>query len=900
ATRNASDAPPAEESADAAKLAGTAANLADVLVSTPGSLDSTADPSAQRITDDPEHVDRLGLSDPDKPDQLDYEMFANLAQAAYSADPNNGFVDYEEARASLGLSARQGFHIRAWPNLDEVRRELELGQRFNSSLRIGYVGDVTTYTEETLHPGPGDVSLGTGPYKIRVCVMIMNDAGEVTDGSGTPDAVLRINEAPAVYNTVPATANLPGATYELPLAPNTAVMVNGVSKNIHCRSFTGLASGGGYFYGQGQVLNNGGTTWQPARYNDGGGATPITNFANIYDYSGQLFTPTISDDDARNTLADGHINLQSAERTVVTLFKIGNSCVPICSNAGSTGGAPLFATAPRCEATTLPTSDYGAASPANKLFKIGWDVTNIGVQPTQFHAKFTITPTGGQPQVVDYANTYLLGTNALQELRAWIPAKTNDYCNVGATVKMELWDAVGVQLTPAGGVTSTLPAIAASPPAAPRTFSSTFPPYTLYLDTMEAWYRTGTMPRFQYGGNSISSATGATIELYNIDSNLVPTSIAHAAESVPLPSGTTYKTYALTGAPLPAGSYVAVLKIYNGGTVTATSLEKVLVADNVPGYEPVDITIPTQAYQYPASDMQKTEVDYFDDLFENFCPFYADGQGNSPLDFPGATQAEKNAAQASYHTTRCQGQVRPTGHVGSVLADSQATLNANLPTLLAVEGGHTKWIDVLVIGSGVDHGSLAAHVVQDAIGPWVAQGGHLIVFGSNSQQVTWLQPLFTGVLTNPAGGPLSTPDLDHPLLRVPYVIDPTSYGNAPPALWSLAGTPAGVFATVAPGPANQPGTSALSVSDPGTFQKGRVILAAYQPANLHPAGPQRDAEAKHLITNLVLIGYQDLFLDYGPPLPDQANVIPGVRSSLIDHPQLGIVPITLVVYVFDT
>ncbi|MFO1533382.1 MAG: hypothetical protein ABR562_06775, partial [Thermoplasmatota archaeon] len=58
-------------------------------------------------------------------------------------------------------------------------------------------------------------------------------------------------------------------------------------------------------------------------------------------------------------------------------------------------------------------------------------------------------------------------------------------------------------------------------------------------------------------------------------------------------------------------------------------------------------------------------------------------------------------------------------------------------------------------------------------------------------------------------------------------------------------------------------------------------------------------EGLKLVNNLLMLGYRDLFLDYGPALPAQANVEPAISRVHIQHPQFD-EPILLdvAVYVF--
>lgn len=93
-------------------------------------------------------VERLGIGaepcatlDQRLPGNLSYDKITNLQRATIEADDANGRLDYEEARASLGLDeANLDFHIRTQPVLTSIRTLLETGYQ-DPNLKPMYIGD---------------------------------------------------------------------------------------------------------------------------------------------------------------------------------------------------------------------------------------------------------------------------------------------------------------------------------------------------------------------------------------------------------------------------------------------------------------------------------------------------------------------------------------------------------------------------------------------------------------------------------------------------------------------------------------------------------------------------------------------------------------------------------------
>lgn len=75
---------------------------------------------------------------------LSFEKMQNLGSALYTADPDNGLLDYPEARSSLGLDdSPNNLHLRSWPVLADVAEILETGRR-DPNERVAYIGAYET------------------------------------------------------------------------------------------------------------------------------------------------------------------------------------------------------------------------------------------------------------------------------------------------------------------------------------------------------------------------------------------------------------------------------------------------------------------------------------------------------------------------------------------------------------------------------------------------------------------------------------------------------------------------------------------------------------------------------------------------------------------------------------
>jgi hypothetical protein len=143
-----------EDSLDDTLLRQRANDLSRFLVSSSGHESATGNADWTVAPDD---LGRLGLLSGDGV-ALSYDKFDNLRRApAKDSTGGDGFVNYPEARTSLGLEDEAlDFHIRAFPNLKSVEEKLRTGYK-DPFMKVTYIGDQVTGSGGGGSPGAGIV-----------------------------------------------------------------------------------------------------------------------------------------------------------------------------------------------------------------------------------------------------------------------------------------------------------------------------------------------------------------------------------------------------------------------------------------------------------------------------------------------------------------------------------------------------------------------------------------------------------------------------------------------------------------------------------------------------------------------------------------------------------------------
>lgn len=218
---------------------------------------------------------------------------------------------------------------------------------------------------------------------------------------------------------------------------------------------------------------------------------------------------------------------------------------------------------------------------------------------------------------------------------------------------------------------------------------------------------------------------------------------------------------------------------------------------------------------------------------------------------------------ASFTVNYVPGTLPPAGEA----SDLQKALDASSTPIVTVTSGPFPTLpsscapgtpgvpDIVVVGTGYN-GAASGNLRT-----WIECGGTLILLPSSSCCATEI----AGPLPEDSG-PLRQTDGQHPALNVPNVLAPSSYVAASGSWPAMDG-----FTTVA-GRANAP---LLQVSDAGAYGSGTVILVGVAPTSVDGA-TATDAEGIRLFQNLLLRHFHELYLDWGPPIPDSSDAAPSV------------------------
>ncbi|MHB8633414.1 MAG: hypothetical protein ACYDBQ_05520 [Thermoplasmatota archaeon] len=510
---------------------------------------------------------------------------------------------------------------------------------------------------------------------------------------------------------------------------------------------------------------------------------------------------------------------------------------------------------------STPTCTAGAVD-GIRTYTLYANVTNGGGAATLFSGTFQVTAEGQTLLAARPADAFPVASGATAAFRLSLPA-VESYCDAGAVISFNLtspgrtWGVTRATLM--ADITPT---------------SGSVPPYDMRADA-NASYLSGHAVPVTLSAPGATHPSSAYIGL-----EVLARSGTALFSSVPVTHLVDSSTYPYSGIPstLAAGNYTLHIWGYlNPGHTTP-------VAE---AWQPLSIVAAPAAPFSGASVgsgnatlSAQGEASLLEGLVQGFCPYYAGSTTSSPL--PGVAP----------YSLRCG------ALPGGVYADGQGL--GSLPVALAVGPDplhpgnlHPLHVDALVVGSDVNHTLLSAPALQGAIGNWTRAGGQLMVFGSSPADSSWLKPLFaTAVLSS--GGGLTTPDVDNPMLHTPYDLAVPSY-QAPANAWQVAAAQRSQITQVVQ---DQAGNDLLAVSDPGSLGMGRVVLTEWTPGHLLAQNVTNAVEARHLAANLVLGCYQDLFLDYGPPLPVDVQVEPAVGLGTVQDPVLGQVTVHYVVYVF--
>lgn len=175
---------------------------------------------------------------------------------------------------------------------------------------------------------------------IRVCKVILDGSGAITDGALVPGANFSVDfydpGTQAEYNYTdiyPATGVPSRASFTTPLTLNTKIsgLPDGPGaggNNAQCIPYTVAISGtygvASYFYKQETYPS--GSVWLPPRYNDGNNATPSMD--NFFEYDSKLVDGVSGNGWPRELNADANITLDPNEKRDLILLNQYNATAP--------------------------------------------------------------------------------------------------------------------------------------------------------------------------------------------------------------------------------------------------------------------------------------------------------------------------------------------------------------------------------------------------------------------------------------------------------------------------------------------------------------------------------------------------------------------------------------------
>jgi hypothetical protein len=587
----------------------------------------------------------------------------------------------------------------------------------------------------------------------------------------------------------------------------------------------------------------------------------------------------------------------------------------------------LGVTAPTCavsnDVTVTPTNTPPQGNPTGyaQNYRLQTTVTNGGSTTTQFTALFEYKL--GSYQGSRVAQSYLVAPGETTPIFVDIPARLGISCPVGSTISVKITEPFGNSKSAATTLSTAV------------TGASTISPMRdLYLQAGQTVYTTSTCASsVQLTWSSPANDVGAQ--------DFLGMKVVYRSNGTQVWPSTGYYTFKansgqqakLDGVCLKPGEYRGYLYYSGGNSFTATSehvMTRIVVNPTAiqgyvaPGIVVTDFDNPIYHEKPPV----QVETQYLDTLVERFCPTFYNSKVKSPI-------VAIAAGDESYWTSRCAsfaaGRTLWPAQPGDVIPDFKRDMDNNLPERLLYPGDPSNpsaprqprydLVDVLVVGSNVDHAAMTSGAAKFAVRDWVLGGGTILVFGSEEGNVNWLEPLFfAGIRGN--GGAISTPDQGHPMLHVPNELDdPAASYDARDTVWRFNGQTAraqddpdtAVFDNVIVVGDPQVGDPVLASSLDGAFGSGSIIVTAYTPYDLYnndavglqPGGPdcpfptKKECEGMRFMQNMLMQGYADLFLDYGPPIPEGTDVQPAIHTVQIRHPEFADpIAMTMIVYVF--
>ncbi|MCA1814283.1 MAG: hypothetical protein LC624_10105 [Halobacteriales archaeon] len=217
---------------------------------------------------------------------------------------------------------------------------------------------------------------------------------------------------------------------------------------------------------------------------------------------------------------------------------------------------------------------------------------------------------------------------------------------------------------------------------------------------------------------------------------------------------------------------------------------------------------------------------------------------------------------------------------GDVYMDFSSALNNDFADNISADG-LLKNYTAIVVGSNVDQNAMNSGAAMSIIRNYTLAGGLLVVLGSQSQQVGWLQQLFDASITTPGNG-LGAPDPTNPILHVPEELGYTTYPDNG-LTWSFGSADdASHFTHVINRGSVASTLDQVALSKPGHYGNGTIVLTGWQPYNL--TAPQSEREAERVLYNFLMQVRGSLYVDFGPQLPTYQPVASTSRIATAADP----------------
>lgn len=879
------------DATDAATLHSRSRGLADVLIRSPGFASGGQDWIASPALVD--QLDRIGLTTAGSA-MLDFNKFENLRDAPFDADSGDGFLNYVEARAALDLDVEElDFHIRGMPSLKSVEERLREGYR-DEFLRVGYVGDYyRSYQGNGNGGGNGGnnnggqapdaglvvqgFSCGPSPDStkvMRIGVDILNGGSSATQFL----AVLDLDFSTTNNNLDPRRQ---GVSFQVNAGATTTIPIDvPAAHGWRCTNIDSLQL---EIHDPAIMLQEGAPT-DPAFASDDGlaGTGQDLRFAGTHSWW------RVSDD-----VVFDYGEVEKNENLRLSVY---------AGQADPPSGAPVFVDAFQApkkqdQFYTIPQGTLGIGDHVAFLEHVASGVnvsTRLHIVPPAPAAPPVYTAPG--QSAADYQ--YLPGEAVAPEV-GYVEVLVNQFCPYrfdsksvsplpGAEPYAQRCQTVKTTGNPAAG---GLAQPTNHPPLARA--EVTCSALTCDFDGAASTDEDGSITAYEWDfdddgtvdatGEAVqytySSAYQANIGLRVVDDDGASSTdlefiIVHAttAEDASEPPGTQCAPPEACN-PVPA----AVASVFCDSL--ACTLDAWTSGDDG-----------SMSYAWDLDD---------DGVFDDATgvsishTFAADGTYPIALratDNDGATSVDKEQVTVEIGTTSSVVGER----TGDVYPDTRDVLQAALAPQLRGPGGVASLdtYNVLIIGSQVDHQPMVH--IKDEISDWVAAGGYLIVFGSEDTNTQWMESIFhIGIHSSSHG--VYFPDEQHPLLHVTEELDYHRFENAGDT-WHFTAQAQNYFTTVA---AADEDNMVLGVSNAGSFGEGHMAVTSWFTHDLLRDGAgTADTEGLKFTNNLLMLGYRTLFLDYGPPIPQGHPVVPAVARAPIVHPQIGLVTMTMIVYVF--